>query len=165
VSCYRHALAHEFAEKRFRAFGGGKLSRREGFSFNAYLDFLETLDLAHTNLHHRQQLHRIERIRAPDRVINISNGRLLQELNRLESECGIDPTDFSKLDWAIGVEEERRAKTTPFAPQGVPDLPLTPTAAIGKAPWPDYAQFLTAKTRQRIEDLYAADFQAFSAYL
>lgn len=165
VSCYRHVLAHGFADKRFRVFDGGKLVRQEGFSFNSYLDFLDTLDLAHTNLHHRQQLHRIERIRGADRVINISKGRLLQDLNRLEIDCGIEPTDFTRLNWALGVEERRRAKTTAFAADGIPDLRFTPVAAVGKAPWPDYEQFLTAKTRQRIETLYAADFRAFSAYL
>jgi len=165
VSCYRHVLARAVADKRFRAFEGGELDRRQGFSFSRYLDFLETLDLAHTNLHHRLQVHRIERIRGPDRVINISKGRLLPELNRLEIDRGIEPTDFSKLDWALGVEERRRAKTTAFAADAVPDLPLTPAAAVGRAPWPNYDQFLTAKTRRRIETLYAADFQAFSAYL
>lgn len=165
VSCYRHVLAHEVADKRFRAFEGGKLDRREGFSFNGYLDFLETLDLARANLHHRLQVHPIERIRAPDSVINISRGRLLQELNGLEIERGIEPTDFSKLDWALSVEERRRARTTAFAVDGVPDLPFTPAAATGKAAWPNYDQFLTAETRRRIETLYAADFQAFDAYL
>ena len=165
VSCYRHVLAHGFADKRFRVFDGGRLNRRDGFSFNAYLDFLETLDLAHTNLHHRQQLHRIERIRAPDHVINISKGRMLQELNRLEIDCAIEPTDFSKLDWAFDREERRRARTTAFGAEGIPDVPLTPLAALGMEPWPNYEQFLTARTRRRVETLYAADFQAFNDYL
>ena len=112
VSSYRHVLATALADKRFLTFDGGALNRRDGFSFNRYLDFLETLDLARTNLHHRQQLHRIERIKPPDRVINISKGQFFDELNHLEEEHRIPRTDFASLDWVLGVEERRRAKTT-----------------------------------------------------
>jgi hypothetical protein len=165
VSCYRHVLAHGFAEKRFKTFEDGTLDRRRGFSFSRYLDFLETLDLARTNLHHRQQLHRLERIKPPDRVINISNGNFLQELNLLEGEHSLPPTNFADLGWLLTQEERRKAKTTAFVGDGVADQPLDAAAAAGYAPWPNYEQFLAKPMRHRIEQLYAADFKAFGRYI
>jgi hypothetical protein len=165
VSCYRHVLARGFADKRFKAFEDGALDRHRGFSFSRYLDFLETLDLARTNLHHRQQLHQLERIKSPDRVINVSKGSFLQELNLLERELSLPLTNFADLGWLLKQEERRRAKTTAFDGDGVADLPLNAAAAAGHAPWPNYEQFLAKPMRRRIERLYAADFKAFGQYM
>jgi len=165
VSCYRHVLAFKFADKRFKTFRGGDLDRRRGFSFSRYLDFLGTLDLSRTNIHHRQQLHRVESLKPADRVINISKGGLFQDLNRLEEELGTPRTDFSELGGELRREEGRKAKTIQFAEGSVPDHPFDAAAAAGRGPWPDYGQFLTPSVRRRIERLYAADFEAFAAYL
>ena len=66
VSSYRHALATGYADKRIGPRSGGSLDRKEGFSFARYLDYLETIDLRGANVHHRLQLHRVERIKPPD---------------------------------------------------------------------------------------------------
>jgi len=165
VSCYRHALAHPFAEKRFSAFEDGSLDRHRGFSFSRYLDFLETLDLAGTNLHHRQQLHGIERIKLPDHVINISKGNFLQELNLLEHRLGLPQTNFAELGWLLEREEGRKAKTSAFGEDRVANQPFNAAAAAGRAPWPNYEQFLTKPIRRRIEHLYAADFKTFGHHI
>ena len=96
-------------------FRGGSLDRKEGFSFTRYLDFLETIDLRGPNLHHRLQFHRVERIKPPDRVINISRQDLLEELNRLEELRGMPSTDFAIFGPVLQTEEKRRAEVTPFA--------------------------------------------------
>jgi len=121
VSCFRHALAYPFADRHFRVFEGGGLDRRRGFSFSRYLDFLETVDLASANLHHRQQLHRIETIKPADRVINISTGDFLHALNRLEREVGMPRTDFANLGVELQREAGRAARTTRTSEVGVAD--------------------------------------------
>ena len=165
VSCYRHVLAHGLADRHFRAFFGRGADPGCSFSFSRYLDFLETIDVANTNLHHRQQLHRIERIRPADRVINISRGMLFRELNHFEEEIGMSRTDFADLGWILNREEDRRAKTARSTDDNVADRSFNSAAAKGQSPWPDYEQFLTPPIRRRIEQIYRADFEAFAPYL
>ena len=165
VSSYRHALATGYSDKRFRSAKDGGMNRAEGFSFSRFLDYLETIDLDRANVHHRLQLHRVERIKPADTVINISRQNLLVELNRLEDERGMPRTDFRVFGPFIKTEEKRRAKVTPFEGEDMADVPLNAAAAHGRAPWPAYEQLLNRATRQRIERLYADDFSAFGAYI
>ncbi|HEX9905238.1 MAG TPA: sulfotransferase family 2 domain-containing protein [Propylenella sp.] len=165
VSAYRHELATGYADKRFSAAGLGPMDHNSGFSFSRYLEYLETVDLSRANVHHKQQFHPVEKVKAADRVINISRQDLFTELNRLESEHGMPRTDFTALDWLHRKEDARRARTVSFARGGVADLPFDAAAARGRAPWPDYEQFLGPSVRRRIERLYATDFEAFGEHL
>ncbi len=164
VASYRHSLAFKFVDKRFASFDT-TMDRQTGIPFSRYLDFLETLDLRHTNVHHRLQLHPVERVKRPDYIVNVSKGSLLDQFNRLEDELGLSRTDFAGLKWTLEYEDTRRAKTTAFRGHGIANLPLTAPAARGLAPWPDYDQFLEPSVKRRIERLYAPDFEAFGPYL
>jgi hypothetical protein len=161
VSSYRHTLATGYADKRL----AGRLDRRAGFSFSRYLDYLQSIDLARANVHHKLQRHRVEELRRADRVINVSRQDLLVELNRLERERGMKVTDFSAFGDLLEQQETRRARETGFSGEDVADRPLDVAAARGEAPWPHYRQFLNPTTRGRIELLYAPDFQLFRDYL
>lgn len=165
VSSYRHVLATGLADKRFVTFGDVRLDRSSGFSFASYLDFLDTVDVSSTNLHHRQQFHPIERIKRADRVVNISNGDFHAALNHIERDLGLRHTDFGGLQPVLGREENRRARTVAFDTGNTSSLPLNAAAARGDAPWPHYDQFLNAAVRGRIARLYAVDFEAFGPYL
>jgi hypothetical protein len=165
VSSYRHALATGYADKRIGPRSGGSLDRKEGFSFARYLDYLETIDLRGANVHHRLQLHRVERIKPPDTVINISRQDLLVELNRLEELRGMPSTDFGTFGPFLQTEEKRRAKVTPFDGKDMTETAFNVAAAQGHAAWPTYEQLLNAATRRRIERLYADDFAMFGAYI
>jgi hypothetical protein len=165
VSSYRHALATGYADKRLRSANNGAFNRREGFSFASFLDYLETIDLGRANVHHRLQLHRVERIKPADFVINISRQNLFAELARLEALRGMPRTDFSAFGRFTSTEEKRRAKVTVFEAGNMAEVALNVTAAQGRAPWPAYEKLLNASTRRRIERLYADDFSAFGAYI
>jgi hypothetical protein len=163
VSSYRQMLATGYADKRLGSFEGERLDRQTGFSFSRFLDYLETIDLARANIHHKLQRHRIEEVKCADRVINISKQNPLAEFNRLERERGMRETDFVSLRGLLESQDER-PKATPFPEGDVTDLRLNANAALGLAPWPDYRQFLNTATRRRIKQLYAPDFDAFGDY-
>ena len=165
VSSYRHALASGYADKRVGPASDKPLNRIEGFSFSRFLDYLETIDLSRANVHHRLQLHRVERIKPPDTVINISRQDLLVELNRLEEERRMPRTDFGTFGAFLKTEEKRRAKVTHFDGKDMTEIALNSAAAQGRAAWPTYEQLLNATTRRRIERLYADDFAMFGPHI
>jgi hypothetical protein len=165
VSSYRHMLKH--ASDRHRSgLRGGHGDGSSGFSFSQFLDYLETLDLTSTNVHVKAQRHAVERIKAPDFIINISKQDLLCELARLERELGLPATDLEALEPAIERQSRRKAKTIPFAKaDDVGKIAFSKQAAKGNSPFPDYEQFLSPDNKRRIERLYEADFDFFQPYL
>jgi Sulfotransferase family len=165
VSSYRQALKTGYLDKRLATLPAGPLDSRTGFSFLQFLDYLETIDLEQANIHHRLQWHAVEDKKGPDRVINISRQDLFAELNRLEGELALAPTDFTALGWLHARESRRKARTELFVGAEVAERRFDHEAGIGRRPWPDYEQFLSAPVRRRIERLYAKDFEAFEAYL
>ena len=62
VSSYRHALMNAYAQPYMTKFSNGTLRRKTGYSFQEFLDMLQSVDLQRENLHFRTQFNVIERI-------------------------------------------------------------------------------------------------------
>jgi hypothetical protein len=165
VSSYRQALGSGYADKRFAQSRLGSVDRQAGFSFSQFLDYLQTVDLAQTNIHHKLQLHRIEARKWPDRIINISRQDLIAELDRVSLERNVPRLQASDLAWLTEREHRRMARTERYPDTNVAGIRLGIDAALGRRSWPDYHQFLDGATRRRIETLYARDFEAFAEWL
>lgn len=159
VSSYRHLVRTGYDEKNFARHPPPRpLDRRAGFSFNAFLDYLETLDLATCNTHHRRQWHPVETVSPPREVIDIGRTDLFTALNDVARRFGLPAVDFAALDWLHALEQRRKAVTGSFEGVSIPDLALDVAAARGQKPWPETAAFLTPETLPRIRRLYAVDY-------
>ena len=165
VSSYRQALKFGFADRGSYSLPGSPLDRNAGFSFTEFLDVLGEVDLTRGNVHWKLQVHPVEALRRPERVINISRQDLFEELTRVEEEFGLPHTDCASLDWLHRQEARRKSRPDAAASGDSSDVPFTRADAEGQRPWPDYQRFLTPAVRRRIERLYARDFEAFAAHL
>jgi len=164
ISSYRHFLATGYWRDQVSAFLGRDVGESNRLSFREFLDFVDSENIVTTEVHHRQQMHPVERFVEPYRVINVSKSDLFDELNRVEEELGLPHTPFAEFDWFHKVEHFRKAKEGEAPTENVPDLPFDRESAR-KLPWPERSAFLTPEMRERIEKIYARDFEQYADYL
>ncbi len=126
VSIYRHALQTDFADIAMEAWSGGKISAGGGYSFQTFLDLLETLDMARADIHFRPQFHPLERERKPAHIVNISTSDLFADLNRFEESQGLPRTDFSTLTWLTRPRENPKSQADFIARERTGRTPLQP---------------------------------------
>ena len=136
-----------------------------GISFQTFLDMVATLDLKHSNAHFRHQNHPYEKVKAADRVINISKQDLFTELNAFEAEIGIAKTDFGDLDWLHSLESKRKAKQEPMEGEALDTVALTRHQVNKLGQFPSYSQLLTPAAREKVEAIYKSDFDAYRDFL
>ena len=136
-----------------------------GISFQTFLDMVATLDLKRSNPHFRQQNHPFEKVRAVDRVINISKQDLFTELNAFEAEIGIPKTNFDDLNWLHSLESKRKAKQEPMAGEALDAVAFSRHQLNKLGQFPSYNQLLTPAAREKIEVIYKSDFDAYRDFL
>lgn len=164
VSSFRHAVGTGYADERISEFLKRDLKPAAKFSFEEFLDYLESEDIATTNTHHRQQMQPIERRFPATDVINITHQDLFTELNRLECEMGLSTTDFATLDWLHRTEAPRKPMV---AETSVPayEQKLSVSAARGREFWPSTEALLTEAARARLAKIYRTDIEAYRDHL
>lgn len=158
VSSFRHALGTNYCRAEIQA----KLGRdiwHDGLSFQQFIDFLTLEDLDRCNPHHRRQCHPVERLRAPDVLINASRQDLFEGLNDFERRMGMPVTDFPSLQWLHDVQSKRVPRR---ADDGQPaDQVILTREQAQRGPWPH--QLLTPLARERLSELYADDIARYAA--
>jgi hypothetical protein len=165
ASSYRHALKSGYSGPYMREFSNGALGRKRGYSFRQFLAMLKTQDIERTNLHFRAQFNPIERLRKPDKVINISHLNLYDELAALERDWSLPASNLASLDWFMDRESSRKASDEGAVGDDCDQLVYNLAAANGRKPFPRYEQLLTDHARHLIEDIYAIDFAAYGEFL
>ncbi len=165
VSIYRHALQTKFADVEVEAWSGGAIDANRGYSFQTFLDMIETFDMTKVDVHFRPQFHPFETKRGIDRVVNISKADMFEQLNAFEEEQGWPRTDFAELNWLHNLESRRKAKQEPMEGEALDEVPFSRHQVKTLGAFPSYAQLLTPRARQRIEAIYKADFDAYGKYL
>ena len=165
VSIYRHALQTDFADRRMARFAGGRFNAESGYSFQTFLDLLATLDMPAVDIHFRPQFHPVERVRKPDRIINISKQNLMAELNAFERQCGWPETDFTDLRWLNDMERHRKAKQEPLPGIALDETVFSRKQVTRLREFPSYEQLLTPEARAKIAAIYKVDFDAYADYL
>lgn len=155
VSIFRHALVNGLADPELDGL------RDTGISFRQFLDIAATRDMAACDPHLRPQMHPYERMRAPDRTINISRQDLFRELNTVERERNYLVTNFARMQWLHDHEAARRLPSQ----RAIADdtTPLNRREHLNT--FPDYTQLLTENNRHMIEHIHAVDFEAYAAQL
>ncbi|HSI50734.1 MAG TPA: sulfotransferase family 2 domain-containing protein [Ideonella sp.] len=157
VSSFRHALGTSYARAEILK----KLGRdtwHEGLSFQQFIDFLALEDLDACNPHHRRQCHAVERLHAPDVLINASRQDLFAGLNDFERRMGMPVTDFAGLRWLHDVQSKRVPER---ADDGQPaDQVVLTREQAKRGPWPH--QLLTPLARERLTELYADDIARYA---
>lgn len=165
VSIYRHALGTGFADDDIRSAYGGKLTRKEGFSFQKFLDLVVKVGFTESNPHYRPQTMRRDLIRKADYIINISKQDLFSELNAAVASRGMPPVDLGKINWLHSLEAKRKARTQTVEGENLDFQPFDRFAARGDKPFPTYEQLLTAGAKERIREIYGIDFETYGTYL
>jgi len=164
VSSFRHAVGTGYDDGGIAAFLQRDLAPEAKFSFREFLDYLESENIASTNTHHRQQMQPIERRYPATDVINITRQDLFTELNRLEREMGMTPTDFSTLDWLHRTEAPRKPMVA-ASNEPAYEQKMSVDAARGRAFWPSTAALLTEEARARLSKIYRVDLKAYRDYI
>jgi hypothetical protein len=161
VSSYRHAVRNGYED--------GKIARMlridpaQGYSFEQFLDYLQQIDVAACNLHHRVQLHPVEHLISPRKVINIDRQDLMACLGEIDSILPPPKEPVSTLLGAIADIAESH-----FVRASGTDVDHASTSFRKEdtwSEWPAYRCFLNASTRRKIESIYATDFDRYAAYL
>ena len=142
-------------------FLGREVTDADGFSFEEFLDFLESIDISSCEIHIRQQFNELERRVRPTLVVNADDGGLQEGLNAFEDMIGLPPSDFRSPPLADAMREARRKHMTPrFDPgrdYGGEQLGKGGVNGL----WPSDQSLLTAATRRRVENIYVRDFDAY----
>jgi hypothetical protein len=165
VSSYRHALGHGYEDEKIQDIVGISIAER-GLSFNEFLDYLSSIDIATCDNHHMQQWHPIEAHVSLAKVINLDKESLLPALDAFAAEIGL-PAMKEEMratmlaDWEH--ESRRHHKARPLPDAGTANNLFSREQASGS--WPDYQAFLTSETREKIERIYAKDFAAYAEFL
>jgi len=165
VSIYRHALRTKFAEEDMESFSGGRLDADKGYSFQQFLDLLEYLDMSSCDMHYRPQFHPFEKVRRPDKFINISTQDMFAELNAFEASAALPQTDFKSLDWLHQLEGRRKANAAEIEGDKLDEVSVSRRDVKVLNRFPSYDQLLTPEARARIEKIYRTDFEAYGEIL
>jgi hypothetical protein len=166
ASMYRHALRYgaAFADDAIENWSKGKLSfRKEGLSFQNFLDFLSSLNLPEADIHLRPQRHPCEATHPPRLVLNISERDLLSQINDLERQMKWSETDFSSRHWIRKLEAAHHSNGK--AASDFDDRSQLVRTRGVIANFPPYEQLLTDEAKQKITSLYAVDFDAYRHHL
>ncbi len=165
VSIYRHALQTDFADKELSRYQSGRHDSVTGYSFQDFLDFVLTLNMAKVDIHFRPQFHPYEGTRTPDVVVNISKQNLFAELNNFEARQGWAPTRFEELSWLHDLEVKRKAKQEPMAGEALDEVVFNRKMVAKLGQFPSYEQLLTPTAREKIGQIYKVDFDAYGKFL
>ncbi len=109
ISSYRHALMTGHLNAPMSAYRGRRTDNETGYSLVDFLNCIGRRDLSVyvSNTHHAVQSQPIERVLPPTDVINVSKQDLFEQLNRIEAEIGVEPTEFETLSWFQSTEKAR----------------------------------------------------------
>lgn len=160
ASCFRHAVAHDFADKAIAKRLGRTNIAEQGLSFSEFLDFLEACDLTDCDPHFRLQKHPIEDKLPVRYLIDVSKEDLFTRLNQVEADLGLATTDFAKIPWFNSVAAYHNPRPVSSLANDAYTQRFTRTMARG-GPWPSPRALLTPAAKARIARLYAVDFDAY----
>ncbi len=159
ASSFRHVLRHGFVDtliaKRLRY----RDIATKGLSFSAFLDFLETLDLANCDPHFSLQRHPIEDRLPVNHLINISTESLFSRLSEVETAIGLPQSRMVEHPWVNQWRGHNRPANELAGDDLYSQFLSREQAHLG--PWPRDAALLTAPARERISRLYAVDIKAY----
>lgn len=154
VSSYRQYLRYGMWDKTVSSALGREVSCRTGYSFNAFLDYLERINVARAkDPHVGLQRHPVTRHVAPE-IIRLDEQDMFAEMNRVERELGRPPTDFDALAAFARVRASHHARHD-RAKRASEDDQLDMSHA--REFWPLHAEDLRPETLARVKRIYQAD--------
>ena len=185
VSSFRHIIRHWRGQTYYDSLGFDY--NLESLSFDLFLSRLETLDVTrqrgrgrvveihgglekrfihdprdvnvYCDVHLLQQVHSLESYIRPTRIINADKEPLLNALLDFRSV----PQDV-RLDIDTCLSKQLHHFSV-RAPNNSDVSKHSFKIAETSSDWPEYSDFLNASTRQKIESIYCADFEAYGDFL
>ncbi|MGI8740376.1 MAG: hypothetical protein ACR2KU_12405 [Gammaproteobacteria bacterium] len=157
VSSYIHAACCGYEDARVSVFLGRPVDQHSGFTFREFVAYLETIDLCTCNVHHRMQVHPLERyfVRGSRFIIDLDHSMaLLPKLERVLALPRTDPADYRESSHHTRTSSCANEK---FSGDTVYDFADKKSAVI-----PDYRAFYDADLEERVAALYAEDFLRYA---
>jgi hypothetical protein len=155
VSSYLHMIrtvGDQNFHRPFNEFLGRDIEAGQGVSFAEFCDFLEATDVAHCDVHYRQQAHPLEtsKLIDIDHVVHLE--KLERELPPLVERYGLLPASIAEL--SASHHNTVRAEATEFA--GDQLLRRTEDDI-----YPSYHAFYNDQLASRVRTIYAEDFARY----
>jgi len=153
VSSYIHAARCGYEDARVSDFLTRPVEKHSGFSFREFVAYLETIDLSTCNVHHRMQVHPLERCFAPGSrfIIDLDHSMaLLPKLERVLALPRTDPADYR--------ESSHHTRTSSEADEEFRGDAAFNDLRQSKATLPGYRSFYDADLERRVYNLYPEDF-------
>ncbi|MBA2411158.1 MAG: sulfotransferase family 2 domain-containing protein [Gammaproteobacteria bacterium] len=157
VSSYIHAACCGYEDARVSDFLGRPVGKHSGFSFREFVAYLETIDLGNCNVHHRMQVHPLERYFVPGSRFIIDLDQSMALLPKLEYLLGLprtDPADYR--------ESSHHTRTSSYANEKFSGDTVYDFADKKSAVIPGYRAFYDAELEERVGALYAEDFYRYA---
>lgn len=154
LSSYRHALRFGFADRKMSRALWRRVNHHKGFSLDFFLAYLEKTGVGpNADVHFRTQLHPIMGFVNIEKI-NVDDHDLFEELNRLESEMNLKPTDFANHP---AFQRIVRRHVAPQRANRVADEATVLTREDARTEWPDLGSRIAPETVERIRRIYARD--------
>lgn len=153
VSSYVHASCCGYEDVKLGHVLGRPVNKHSRVSFREFVRYLETIDLTRCNVHHRLQVHPLERHYMPGSRFVINLDHSMESLPKLERLLGLPQTDTGR--YRESSHHTRTSLDTTDAFSG--DVAFT-LSHKSKGVIPDYRWFYDADLERRVYNLYAEDF-------
>lgn len=153
VSSYIQAARFGYEDAGISKFLGRDVHATSRFSFREFLRYLESVDLSNCNIHHRLQVHALERrcMLASTFLINLDHS--LHTLPKLESFLELSQSHPQRFRESAHHTRKRQELTGDFHGDTVFDIFDKAAPEI-----PDYHSFYDTELEDLVFDLYAEDF-------
>src|SRR5680860_168610 len=153
VSSYIHAARFGYEDARISDFLSRPVEKHGGFSFREFVAYLETIDLCACNVHHRVQVHPLERYFVSGSRFVIDLDHSMAMLPKLERMLGLpqsDPADYR--------ESSHHMRTSSDANEEFRGDVEFIDLRQAEGTLPGYRSFYDADLERRVYNLYAEDF-------
>jgi len=153
VSSYVHASRCSYADSDMTALLGRLVDKDAGFSFREFVAYLETIDLTRCNVHHRLQVHPLERQFVPGSRFVIDLDHSMNSLPKLERLLGLPQMDPGRYR-----ESSHHTRTSSHAKEEFSGDAAFNVLRQSEGTVPGYRSFYDADLERRVYNLYAEDF-------
>ena len=151
VSSYLHAIKTKYADKLLAEFLDREVNYENKFTFEEFVDFLQTEDISTCNPHHRMQIDPLELTEALqfNKIIKLEES--FDGFNRIEKETGLEKTNMEKFSQSY--HHTKKIDNKIYCGNV---LFKTRDKKFG-----EYKNFYNQSSKSIIRSIYAVDFESY----
>ncbi|BAI91566.1 sulfotransferase family 2 domain-containing protein [Arthrospira platensis NCB002] len=154
VSSYLHAIKTGYDNPDISKFLGRKISRKNSFCFDEFVQYLKSLDIRNCNIHHKLQAHPlIEMDIIKPHLLKVEN--LFNDFADIEKTLGLSPAPLEQISKSL--DFHKRPRNHGFQQQ----CHKTKFRWTKQQLFPHYKYFYSQELVRDIANIYRADFEIF----